>query len=258
MCTKLIRYHIGSKKQKQQYYFSVQGPIYFLFLFSDTEEEENSGGINPEDLEFSEHTMTHQDPVGMDFDLNSVSQVKYHHVKSSNIWSLRSEWTFETGKYTHFHYLCNSHCIDFLRYSIQQELSSEWVRQVPQMVRRRGAIMPQPIPSSSPVPSSHQDVDDDGVNISWARAKNKVCLFRWRIPFYFFNVRSTCIHEIQLILLQSSGSTPNRSISELPPLITSRTSRKTSGNSSYIIFYMLLRYFYMTFLAIIKLDAAIY
>lgn len=27
------------------------------------------------ELEFSAHTLSHQDPVGMDFDLNSISQV---------------------------------------------------------------------------------------------------------------------------------------------------------------------------------------
>ncbi|XP_077972657.1 protein smoothened-like isoform X2 [Styela clava] len=87
----------------------------------------DNGGFNPEDLEFSEHTITHQDPVGMDFDLNSVSQ----------------------------------------------ELSSNWVRNVPKMVRRRGAIMPAPVSSnpSTPVPTAPLDVNH--AQILWSARASK-------------------------------------------------------------------------------------
>nr|NP_001071819.1 smoothened protein [Ciona intestinalis]BAE06698.1 smoothened [Ciona intestinalis] len=67
-----------------------------------------------DEIEYSEHTFTHQDPLGMNFDLHSVSQ----------------------------------------------EMSSSWVRNVPNMVKRRGGMLPMEQP--------HDNVEDLNQPGLWA------------------------------------------------------------------------------------------
>lgn len=54
-----------------------------------------------------------------------------------------------------------------------QELSSNWMRNVPKMVRRRGAIMPQPVSSCAPTPSP-TPLDVQNADIIWDTDRCKV------------------------------------------------------------------------------------